>query len=333
MEENLPDKSEKLNHIGISLFFAVSLSAIFTVLSIYLSTGKFGGYGASLFVLTPALSGFISSLTLTLQKEYKYKFVLWVGLIPLLLAFILIFIFAMEGVICLLMASPIFIIANLFGSVIGHTVGRNINKKQKLPVLFAIIILNPTAIALENNSEIKATKMTTLTTLVVNAPAEVVWESLVKKNSFSGFDNFFFRSGVAYPKSTELISSNSKNYFVCDYSQGKIAIPVQSLTKNKVLQFAFTETPAPMKELSFYPDLELPHLHGYFNVISGQIKLTALPGNQTKLTATTIYSYKIKPIIYWKNWTNYLLNEVHYQVLSTIKENSESRNILKVATR
>ncbi|MDX5444221.1 MAG: hypothetical protein LPJ89_10620 [Hymenobacteraceae bacterium] len=324
---------EDPNYVVIS----VASSVMFVAFSIFLATVVFKSYLGALFIITPFLSGVISSLIISYNLENKQKNTLGYSvkfsLLALVLSFILVIVVALEGAICVLMASPLFIGLNTIGAIIGYYVAQHLKERRKLSVLFTIIILNPAFISAESLSQTTVKTLITKSEIVVDAPANVVWQNLITKNTYSGFDNFFFQAGVAYPNSTVLVQKGADHYFVCNYSQGNIELPVRSLIENEKFEFGFEDTPAPMKELSFYNDLHLPHLHGYFKISSGQILLKQLNENQTLLTAKTTYSYNIKPLQYWKIWTNFLLNKIHNQVINTIKSKSENSSNAAIATQ
>jgi len=146
---------------------------------------------------------------------------------------------------------------------------------------------------------------------------------LVSKNTYSTPDNIFLKIGVAYPLSTEMIQSKNEHYLACTYSQGKVKLWIDSLETNKILRFTLSETPAPMKELSFYNEVHAPHLHGNFTVQYGQISLEKIDETHTLVKAETLYKHHIKPAKYWQLWSDYLINNVHELVLTTLKNTVE----------
>ena len=78
-----------------------------------------------------------------------------------------------------------------------------------------------------------------------------------------------------------------------------------------------------MKELSFY-DINAPHLHHYFVSKQGQFKLTKLENGKTLLEGTTWYYHDIRPVFYWRLWSEYIIHKIHLRVLTHIKETTES---------
>jgi hypothetical protein len=78
-----------------------------------------------------------------------------------------------------------------------------------------------------------------------------------------------------------------------------------------------------MEELSPYPHLKTPHLHGYLQSQEGELRLTALPGGKTLLEGTTWYTDKIWPSQYWQVWSDMMIHHIHMRVLNHIKNLSE----------
>jgi len=78
-----------------------------------------------------------------------------------------------------------------------------------------------------------------------------------------------------------------------------------------------------MEELSPYPHLKTPHLHGYLQSHESELRLTALPGGRTLLEGTTWYTDRIWPSQYWETWSDLMIHHIHLRVLYHIKNLSE----------
>jgi uncharacterized membrane protein len=85
----------------------------------YLSINVFGDYCWSVFFFIPFIIGFlpayISGNKIDIKKSSAYK----LGFITLGLAVLALLIFAIEGLICVLMASPLLLLAVWLGSYLG----------------------------------------------------------------------------------------------------------------------------------------------------------------------------------------------------------------------
>ncbi|MBV8216587.1 MAG: hypothetical protein JOZ08_25495 [Verrucomicrobia bacterium] len=78
-----------------------------------------------------------------------------------------------------------------------------------------------------------------------------------------------------------------------------------------------------MEELSPYPHLKTPHLHGYLESHEGELRLTALPEGKTLLEGKTWYTDQIWPSFYWRLWSDLIIHHIHLRVLNHIKNLSE----------
>ena len=84
--------------------------------------------------------------------------------------------------------------------------------------------------------------------------------------------------------------------------------------RNKVFEFTVTETPATMKELNPFGEVDAPHLESHFEVIKGKFEFDALPGNRTRVRATSYYRHRLGPAWYWNLWTDDIVHQIHHSV-------------------
>jgi hypothetical protein len=304
------------------LLSAYIVSIVFFWISVLIGTIALKQYSYSLFIFTPFINGFIFSVIINYKNKTTAGYSIRHGILSLILSLGFVLLVGAEGLICILMAFAILIPCNIIGSIAGYLLVDLLDNNNK-PFIILLTVINPVLMVAENNHQKQLETVTTEVKLVVNAPVEAIWKKMVEKNEYKGFNNIFFKAGIAYPLSTFIIDKNHQKQFICHYSQGDIALPINEYIPEKRLTFLFKETPAPMRELSFYKDLHLPHLHGYFNINNGTIRIEKINEQQSTLIASTSYTYDIAPLFYWRLWTNYLLNKVHHQVLETIKTNAE----------
>jgi hypothetical protein len=85
------------------------------------------------------------------------------------------------------------------------------------------------------------------------------------------------------------------------------------------LRFSVTENPPPMKEWSFYDDVQPPHLHGFMLSRAGEFALEDLPAHRTRLLGTTWYEHNLWPAGYWRLWSDYLVHCIHLEVLNHVR--------------
>jgi hypothetical protein len=227
--------------------------------------------------------------------------------------------FAIEGLICLIMAAPLALLLTWFGSFLGFIIIYKV-PDQASKVIITLMLLMPTTAFVEKDSKPILTSV--VTSIVINAKPETVWENVIEFPQLKAPTELLFKAGVAYPIHAKIEGSGVGAIRHCNFTTGSFVEPITVWHKPHLLKFKVLEQPAPLKEISFW-DINAPHLHDYFVSKQGQFKLTALPDGKTLLEGTTWYYHDIKPEAYWRIWSNYIIHQIHNRVLTHIKEKSE----------
>lgn len=310
------------------------VAGVVGALLMWLSLGRYAAYGATLFCLSPTICSFVAVL-LYRRKQPERAGGVWsvswavVAIMAMLASMLLLLASGGEGIICVLMAIPFALVLALVGGLLGQAVVEMRGPRRPLPVLAAVVLLYPAAQEYEVRHPAPVLPRRVTTQQVVNAPPAAVWAVLMRPVEYPAA-NGWFRAGVVYPTRTAfaLDSATGRRTLVCQYSQGLARLPVVGWKPGRSLTFAVPppSMPAPMRELSPYPSVHAPHLHGFFRVDSGTFRLRPLPGGRTLLEARTVYRHSIGPQFYWQLWSDYLLDTMHAQVLVTIKTQAEAAN-------
>jgi hypothetical protein len=309
----LPEQSLKLNIASIGL--TVFLAGLLTLWGVY----AIEDYGYALFVLVPFFLGANPVLLYGLKRNISRKDSYLLGLLTLFAYTLALMLFAIEGILCLIMAAPIAFILTLAGSYTGY---RIINKKQEnapLTMLLMLMII-PTFAFIEKDNEPSLTSV--VTSIEINASQEEIWKNVVEFPELDGPTELIFKAGIAYPINAKIEGQGVGAVRHCNFTTGSFVEPITIWNEANLLKFDVLEQPEPLKEISFW-DIDAPHLHDYFVSKQGQFKLTKLKNGHTLLEGTTWYYHNIRPEFYWKLWSNYIVHKIHFRVLEHIKKNSE----------
>jgi hypothetical protein len=107
---------------------------------------------------------------------------------------------------------------------------------------------------------------------------------------------------------------------ICEFSTGTVKERLTAFEPGRRLAFDIVEQPALMKELSPY-DIHPAHLdHGFVRSVSGEFRLTALPGGGTLLESTSRYTCSYGPLPYWTFWVDGIVHAVHRRVLGHVRD-------------
>ncbi|MDI5894823.1 hypothetical protein [Flavobacterium algoritolerans] len=299
----------------VSIMITAIIAGILSLWGIY----GIGEYGIALFMLTPFLIGFCSTLLYGYKHRITKSQAIWIGFSTLAICTLALIAFAIEGLICIIMAAPIGILLTWIGSLIGFSLLQK-SSTSTPSVLLILIAIIPLTSFVENKIKPELTSVTT--SIVINAEPLEVWKNVIEFPQLDEPTEFIFKTGIAYPINAKIVGSGVGSVRHCNFTTGSFVEPVTVWNEGKLLKFNVLEQPAPMKELSFW-NIYAPHLHDYFISKKGQFKLTKLENGKTLLEGTTWYYHNIKPAFYWQEWSDLIIHKIHDRVLKHIKKNSE----------
>ncbi|WP_369753668.1 hypothetical protein [Flavobacterium sp. WC2409] len=302
-------------------WFSITITVIIAGLLSLFGIYGIGEYGIALFILTPFLIGFCSTILYGYKNIITKSEAIWIGHITLAICTLALIVFAIEGLICIAMAAPIGIILTWIGSLIGYSLSKKLTTSTP-SILLILIAIIPLTSFIENKIKPELTSVTT--SIIINAKPMEVWKNVIEFPQLNEPTEFIFKTGIAYPINAKIIGKGVGAIRHCNFTTGSFVEPVTVWNEGKLLKFDVLEQPAPMKELSFW-NIDAPHLHDYFVSKKGQFKLTKLENGKTLLEGTTWYYHNIKPMFYWQVWSDFIIHKIHDRVLTHIKKNSEQK--------
>lgn len=308
-----------------STILAVAVSVLFGIL-VVLILGSLGGhYGWTLFMGTPFLSNWLAVAVVIRNKKLKWlDIILMVALNCLFLGALLV-LFAIEGLICVLMYVPL---AGLLGLAGGFTafalksmfVGGVSLRRSTVP----FFVFMPLSLGLEQGIQPPLQHVTS--SIEIQAEPDDIWPYLLAFPTIPNPEVWMFRYGVAYPTKAWTNGDGAGAIRYCEFNHGTFVEPIEIWEPPYRLQFSVTEQPVPMKELSPYRNVHPPHLEGYFESERGQFLLEPLGNGVTRVSGTTWYRHDLHPVGYWSWWTDYTIHQIHYRVLNHLKTVIEAEN-------
>jgi hypothetical protein len=235
--------------------------------------------------------------------------------------------FAFEGIICLVMASPIAFAVATAGGLVGYTVQKSFRRREHTAnVCCSVILLLPLAMGLEHALPPTLPLLAVKSSVVINAPPEIVWHNVVSFTQLSPPKEMIFKMGVAYPIRAEIHGHGVGAVRYCNFSTGPFVEPIEVWDEPRLLKFSVLENPEPLQEWTPYRNIHPPHLHGYLESQAGQFQLTPLEGGRTLLEGTTWYYHHLWPADYWQVWSDHIIHAIHMRVLNHVKQSSEAGN-------
>ena len=276
-------------------------------------------YGASVFMGAPLLSGALAGYYHCRGRERSAASAIGIGVATQLVAAALLLLFALEGVICLMMALPIACAAGAFGGLLGRAIA-GLPRSSWKQGLGAPMLLLPVLVAADPGTRVERV---VASSVEIDASPEAVWDVVI------GFPeipadrptHWLFDAGVAKPIRARIEGRGVGAVRHCEFTTGAFVEPVTTWDPPRHLAFDVTEQPEPMREMSPWPSVFAPHLEdGTLRSHRGEFVLEPLPGGRTRLVGRTWYSVAMAPEPYWAAWTETIVHEVHLRVLGHIAD-------------
>jgi hypothetical protein len=300
--------------LGLAAAIAVGLGMI--GISVY----GLGSYGLTLFFITPFVMGSVSAFLFNRPSPRTMGETLGVALLSAGLAGLSLLLFALEGVVCLMMAVPIAATITLFGAVIGRAIA--VWTRTPVSHTAAMVLALPGLAGAE--ASLPPPPLHEIATVIeIDAPPEAVWPNVIGFSELDPPAEWVFHTGIAYPMRARIEGEGVGAVRHCEFSTGAFVEPITAWDPPRRLSFDVSAQPPAMKEWSPFSHVHPPHLDGSLRSRRGEFRLIALPGGRTRLEGSTWYELSMFPGVYWKVWTDELIHAIHLRVLEHVKRLSE----------
>ncbi|MCW6528611.1 SRPBCC family protein, partial [Sphingomonas sp. MMSM20] len=289
------------------------------VLAVLVSALSFGAYGWSLFVMTPLLVGVTTGYLANRRHELSAGSTAMIVLAAAVLGTASLILFALEGLVCILMASPLGVLAALLGGAIGRAAARAGQSGNRpllglalLPGLFALEGAMPPSVPIETHAAID-----------IAAPPSAVWAALIDAAPITGGPGLVGVTGLAYPVRGRLLGTGVGAIRLGDFSTGTAREQVVEWQPDHRLAFRVLHQPPAMEEMSPYRHVHAPHVNGYFTTGETRFSLIALAGRRTRLVVAAAHRLRIDPALYWEPLARLAIRLNVSRVLDDIRVKAE----------
>lgn len=287
---------------------SIIITLTFLILGFLLLHYELIGYGLSFFVFLPFILGYILG-------KYTLKKISLIGLLfSLSIFFILLLVGRLEGMVCILMALPLVIVAIAVGYVVKRMVEKNktgqsddIVKSSVLPfVLFLGFGFLEKELS-KNDKEIVAVK----TEMVFPYTTEQVYNTIKSVDTLIADKPFLMRLDLPIPNKCILEKEEVGGLRTCYFSGGTITERITELEKAKVLKMDVIDY-----KLTGRKWLGFKEAIYYFDKV-GQ--------DSCKMTRITTYTSVLKPRIYWQPLEKLGISQEHDYVFDNLKNDLEKK--------
>lgn len=278
------------------------------------------------------LPGFLFGMALTaLAFWWRGRHIL-IGLLAIAVGELLVgaglLLLGLEGLLSLLMVGPLMMSTTLAGLAAAYLVARWY--PAHLHIVFASLVLMaslPLLSSIEAGRLNGAVLHTTRTEILVDAPIEAVWGSIIAPSILAEPRHWLFKWGAGYPIQIHVDGEGVGSWRLDDFPTGTYKMQVTHWEPPQRLVFQTQEQPLPMQNINplygeVYPPQQLE-----IAVLSRQGEFYAVETDDGVLVrATSWYLVAMAPDFYWYAMLDRIIRQIHGVLLEDVKLRAESPN-------
>lgn len=305
---------------GLLVAAALSVSAVF-ISAVVLRT-----YGYALFLASPFVIGLTTGYLGNRRGDAGPSQTWTLVLGGLTLGALALVGLAIEGIICLVLASPLILLMGFIGGEAGRATARlryagrsTLTSFAVLPILMAGEVLLPPQASFESVERVEVT-----------ASPAAVWDSVVHMGPIPDAPAVPFRWGLAYPMRGEILGTGVGAIRRGVFSTGIAYERVTEWVPDRKLSFIVLSDPPTMHELSPYAHVNAPHTEGYFRTLDARFTITPLGNGKTRLTLATQHELNLEPALYWMPIAQWATHANKVRVLAHFRQQAEAQGAPRV---
>jgi uncharacterized protein YndB with AHSA1/START domain len=266
-------------------------------------------YGYTFLLMLPLIQSGLGGFAIRSTKALSAYTAM--GLTILAIDYALAFVIVQEGVICLLMAAPLYAVIIVSGLGLGYLLARLFQRRALQVSLLPLAVL---AVVYDAKLPPPVFANAISDAVTINASPAQVWRYIVEyPENNKPPEYWLWQIGLPLP-----IQSTASGAFVgaqrhCRFTDN-IAFEeeITELVPNKNLTFKVTAQP------------DHPEIIGHFSLDKGQLYLEANADGTTTVIATSWYRIFVRPASYFDWWASDIVRNVHFRVLNHMKELAEA---------
>lgn len=283
-----------------------------------LATLVFGSYGYTLFLVTPIVVGGVAAYvanssgdTSDIRTGKAVMGALGLGALGIMGV-------AVEGAICLVMASPLIILLGMVGGAIGQILAEQRGRRTTLTSLAVLPFLFLGETVFPPKSEFVSVE-----SIVIAANPDQVWRSITEMGEIAEPPAIPF-GWLAYPVSGQIDGEGAGAVRRGVFSTGIAYERVTVWEPGQRLWFDVLSNPPALRELSPYGEIRTPHMAGYFTTRYARFNITPVGNGRTKLSLETLHTLKLEPALYWTPIAQWAVHENKTRVLTHFAQQAET---------
>ena len=326
MLQELPVPERSQRHVYLRIFAAIG-AALALCLGVYLllelTRPATGLIGIGFLIILPAVVCAFVAYVADPWRERSIAAYLLVPLWILGVAMPFSIIFLMEGTICVVILSPLWLLSGMAGTAATYSIRHRIRDGRKYCI--TLLALPLIALQIEPMIPLQVQQYTVKRETVVNAAPEKIWPLLEGIQDVQPGEGQWNVSqdiiGVPRPVGAQLVGKGLGANRHAKWTLGinfRETITEWDLGRRIGWNFVFDTT-----ENWEFTDRHLMPDSAYYRVTRGGYTLQPLPGDKTRLIIDTTYWVRTPVNAYSALWGEFFLGDLEENLLTLFKERAE----------
>lgn len=280
--------------------------------------------------LVPVALGVLTVYFAETEKRRSWWFRLFFPWIPSFALLVVAWLVGWEGSICLLMASPIFLImASVGGAVSTLATGPRRSKASRFSGLALILAMPYVAAPIESQIPWPQSVREVKTQITIHADPATVWRNIERVPSIAPSEQgFSFFHLLGFPRPVEATLSREGEGGVRHATFEGGVLFVETITEWKPQEALTFDIKA---ETSSIPPTTLDEhvtIGGpYFDVLEGSYKIEPGQGGSTVLHLSSVHRLSTRFNFYSGVWTDFIMRDIQNNILGIIKRRCEEGSL------
>jgi hypothetical protein len=229
-----------------------------------------------------------------------------------------------EGLICVVMMAPIFILMALLGGALATLMRWVASRRMRATALFSVLLLPYVAGPVENRMPQARTQRVVENRIRIHAGAEEVWAQIIRVPPIRPEEygtSFIHRIGFPRPIEATLSHEGIGGVRQASFERGVLfretVIVWEPLQK---LSFTIAADSIPTKTL----DQHVTVGGEYFDVLDGTYEIVPIAPNETELVLSSTHRLSTHFNPYAGLWTDLVMRQIQGNILEVVRGRAES---------
>jgi len=299
---------------GVAVGFAYGLSARFVLDHVFGAT--FLIMSAGFIIGVPLAIGYLTVVNVRTPSRVYAFFAPWLTCALCIAATL---VFGLEGVICVVFASPIMLLSSSLGGLAARD-----RRTRSTGAFVALLVLPPTVAGVETVIPLSNRVVTSIAEIIVDAPTTVVWPLVVSVDTIRAAERgpaLFTSIGFPAPIAATLDRPGVGGIRTASFERGvRFHEVVTHWEPERRLSFSIDVTAVPPGALDDHVTIGGP----FFDVLDGTYELIALDSSRTlvRLTSTHRVSTHFNPYAAW--WAQRVMSSIQANILGVLRTRAMS---------